>query len=174
MGCLYWITGLAGAGKSTLANSLYHDLKKTQSDLVLLDGDHLREVYGLAGHFNLQDRKAMAMRHAKMCHLLTSQGIDVICPTISMFDAVRHWNRVHQADYVEIFLDVSQQTLMQRDQLKLYSQQSVSQPCYVVGQDIDAELPTRADVVLVNEGVAGIEPVYQQLLEFLATKDLHG
>ncbi|HNP49988.1 MAG TPA: adenylyl-sulfate kinase, partial [Bacteroidia bacterium] len=46
MAKLIWITGLAGSGKTTLAREVYTQLKKVYSNVVLIDGDHLREIFG--------------------------------------------------------------------------------------------------------------------------------
>lgn len=43
-GTLYWVTGLSGAGKTTIGNALYYELKKKQSSLVILDGDILKKI----------------------------------------------------------------------------------------------------------------------------------
>ena len=45
-GTLYWVTGLSGAGKTTIGNALYYELKKKQSSLVILDGDILKKLVG--------------------------------------------------------------------------------------------------------------------------------
>ncbi len=44
-GTVYWITGLAGSGKTTIGNLLYKIIKSSKNDIVLLDGDKLRELY---------------------------------------------------------------------------------------------------------------------------------
>ena len=43
-GTLYWITGLSGAGKTTIGNALYYELKKKQDNLIILDGDILKKL----------------------------------------------------------------------------------------------------------------------------------
>ena len=45
-GTLYWITGLSGAGKTTIGNALYYELKKKQDNLIILDGDILKKLVG--------------------------------------------------------------------------------------------------------------------------------
>ena len=48
-GTLYWITGLSGAGKTTIGNALYYELKKKQDNLIILDGDILNPGGSLTG-----------------------------------------------------------------------------------------------------------------------------
>ena len=168
-GCLYWITGLAGAGKTTLARRLFLDLKSHKENTVLLDGDVLRDIYRLpSGHYTEEQRYDVAMRHAKMCKLLTSQGIDVICATISLFKDVRAWNRQQNKKYIEIFMDVSDQTLLRRNKNNLYIDEMTDNPLnQVVGKGVKAEYPKKPDIILRNEGTTGIEPVFLKLKRFL-------
>ena len=167
MGRLYWITGLAGAGKSSLANELFRALKPGNPKLVILDGDSLREFFAAKGQYEKAARHQLAMRYARLCHLLTNQSIDVICATISMFDDVRSWNRKHNSNYVEIYHKVPFSVLRKRDKNNLYSDYASQKTENVVGCDIDAQLPKQADIVLYNNGDNTIEELLQQLLKEL-------
>ena len=165
MGRLYWITGLAGAGKSSLARRLFEVLKPQFPALVYLDGDFLREIFGTSDQYEEAQRHQLAMRYSRLCHLLTTQGVDVICATISMFDDVRDWNRNHILKYTEIYLEVSFPVLRKRDQRGLYG--GGQQIRNVVGCDIDAQLPKKPDIVLCNDGEHTIDELAQCLLERL-------
>jgi len=167
VGRLYWITGLAGAGKSSLARKLFENLKPQNPALVYLDGDSLREVFEANGQYEEEQRHQIAMKYARLCHLLTTQGIDVICATISMFDDVRAWNRKYISNYTEIYLEVSFPVLQERNQHKLYSSQSGQQIKNVVGCDIDAQFPGNPDIVLCNDGDETIDELTQRLLKLI-------
>ena len=93
MGTVYWITGLSGAGKTTIGSIFYEELKKNYINTVFLDGDTLRKVFGEDLGYTEKDRKKCAMRYARLCALLASQGIYVVCCTIFMYDSIREWNR---------------------------------------------------------------------------------
>ena len=167
MGRLYWITGLAGAGKSSLARKLFEILKPQISTLIYLDGDSLREVFEANGQYEKAQRHQISMKYARLCHLLTTQGIDVICATISMFDDVRSWNRKHISNYTEIYIEVSFSVLQKRNQHSLYSGQSGQQIKNVVGCDIDAQFPNNPDIVLRNDGDVPIDELAQRLLKLI-------
>lgn len=77
----------------------------------ILDGDTLREVFGNDLGYSDTDRRKCAMRYSRLCDLLQKQGIHVVCCTISMFDSVRQWNRENIANYHEIYVEVSDETL---------------------------------------------------------------
>ncbi len=167
MGRLYWITGLAGAGKSSLAHLLFETLKPHTPGLVYLDGSSLRKVFAAGEQYQMNDRHQLAMQYARLCHLLTSQNVDVICATISMFDDVRAWNRKHVTNYIEIYLEVSFSVLQKRDQNNLYSDYAHNRIKNVVGCDLNPELPKKPDIVLSNNGDKSVEELVQLLLKTL-------
>ena len=79
MGCVYWLTGLSGAGKTTIGRILYKRLCEKRDGVVFLDGDDLRAVFGNDLGYTAQDRKKSAMRNARLCGLLAGQGLVVVC-----------------------------------------------------------------------------------------------
>ena len=90
-GTVYWITGLAGSGKTTIGKLLYDSIKFNKDNVILLDGDKLRELYE-SQDYSYDGRKKLAIKYAKLCKMISEQGIDVICCTISMFDECIIWN----------------------------------------------------------------------------------
>ena len=152
-GNVYWITGLAGAGKTTIGTMLYGYLKAKNTATVFLDGDTLREVFGGDLGYTLEDRRACAMRYSRLCGLLSEQGMTVVCCTISMFDTVREWNRENISGYVEIYIQVSTETLTRRNQKGLYSDSTEN----VYGVGLNAELPKKPDLIIQNDGVLSPE-----------------
>ncbi len=152
MGCVYWITGLSGAGKTTIGKLLYQKMKEKAANTVFLDGDVLRKVFGDDLGYTKDDRKRCAMRYARLCGLLADQGINVICCTISMFDSVREWNRCNIRDYREIYVKVPMHVLQERNQKGLYSEAVSRNDVSLVGVTYEMEEPKSPDLVLNNEG----------------------
>lgn len=163
-GVLYWITGLSGAGKTTIGNRLYYELRKRQTDVVLLDGDILKKIVGDSVGYSEEDRRKRAMKYALLCKTLTDQGITVICCTIAMYNEVRDWNRKNNKGYVEIFLNVSESTLRQRDQKGMYSQYQKGELKNLAGVDVKVEFPQNPDLVLNNDGNLTIRECVNQIL----------
>lgn len=147
-GRVYWFTGLSGAGKTTLGRLWYEELKASGAAAVFLDGDELRRVFGDDLGFSEEERRKSAMRNARLCAMLSAQGVTVVCCTISMFDSVRAWNRENIADYFEVYVKVSMETLCRRDQKGLYSMGGRD----VAGVHFEVEEPKAPDIVLVNDG----------------------
>src|SRR3954470_10828609 len=90
-GSVLWITGLPGAGKTTIARRIVRMQRRTHADVVLLDGDALRRVLGERGYGH-DVRLRCARRYARLGALLAGQGLHVVVATVSMFAAVRRWN----------------------------------------------------------------------------------
>ena len=148
MSRVYWLTGLSGAGKTTIGTILYQKLREQKSNVVFLDGDQLRQVSGDNLGYTPEERRKSAMRNARLCKLLSDQGIDVVCCTISMFDSVRAWNRENISGYLEVYIKASMETLHKRDQKRLYSQGGSE----VAGVSFSVEEPKNPDIVLENDG----------------------
>lgn len=118
---LVWITGLSGAGKTTLAKALKEKMLGEGYNPILLDGDMLREVLEFTKKgYAIEDRKKLAFCYAKLANLLVKQEFLVIVATVSMFEDVRKWNRLNNDKYCEVYLKVDKQTRASRDPKKLY------------------------------------------------------
>ncbi|RMG48933.1 MAG: adenylyl-sulfate kinase [Acidobacteria bacterium] len=147
-GTVYWITGLSGAGKTTLGRALVDRLRAAGRPALLLDGDSLREAIAADLGHDMADRHRSAMRNARLCRLLASQGADVVCCTISMFEDVRSWNRDHIPRYREIYLRASLALLEARDPKGIYAAARRGEIRHVWGVDLPWEEPRRPDLVI--------------------------
>ena len=161
LGTVYWITGLSGAGKTTIGKTVYNIIHKNKDNVVLLDGDTLRDVFGNDLGYDIDDRKKSAMRNARICALLASQGIDVICCTISMFDFVRDWKRKNISNYKEIYIKVPEDVLLKRNQKGMYSADKKD----LVGFGIAMEEPKSPDITVINDGSIAPEKIAMSILE---------
>lgn len=164
MSRVYWLTGLSGAGKTTIGKLLYQKLRAQRDNVVFLDGDQLRQVFGDDLGYTPEQRLKSAMRNARLCKLLFDQGLDVVCCTISMFDSVRDWNRTHIPGYCEIYVKASMETLRRRDQKGLYSQGEND----VAGVHFAIEEPKAPDLILCNDGEKTPEEQAQKIMEVVA------
>ncbi|OYW24814.1 MAG: hypothetical protein B7Z55_01095, partial [Planctomycetales bacterium 12-60-4] len=164
-GTVYWITGLSGAGKSTTARILFERLRERKPNVVLLDGDELRELYGEALGYTPSDRRTLALRNARLCRLLSRQGLDVICATISLFHECHAWCRSNIERYCEIYLDVPLVELRRRDRQGLYRDEKTLSN--VMGVDLQAEVPLNPDLVIWNDGDLSAADVAQRVWDYV-------
>ncbi|MFZ0279487.1 MAG: adenylyl-sulfate kinase, partial [Candidatus Sulfotelmatobacter sp.] len=88
-GRVFWVTGLSGAGKTTVGRELWSRLRAAGRQVFFLDGDALRAVIAEDLGHSADNRRRSAMRNARLCRLLAGQGADVVCATISLFHEVQ-------------------------------------------------------------------------------------
>jgi adenylylsulfate kinase-like enzyme/phosphohistidine swiveling domain-containing protein len=164
LGRVFWITGLSGAGKTTIGRELWRRLQAAGRSVIFLDGDALREVIAEDLGHSTSNRRRSAMRNARLCRLLSSQGQDVVCPTISLFHEVQRWNRENIPGYREIYLRVPMDELRRRDSKGMYAAAHRGDLRDVVGLDVPAELPQAPDLILDNfgmiDGAAAVDQIW--------------
>ena len=151
-GQVFWITGVTGTGKTTVGQLLHRRLLQSGRNAVFLDGDTLRATIADDLGYAAPDRLRSASRNARLCQLLASQGLDVVCATISLFHEVQRWNRDNIPNYREIFLRVPRAELEKRDPKLIYARAKSGDLKDVTGVDIPAEEPQRPDLVIENWG----------------------
>ena len=147
-GHVYWITGLSGAGKTTLGQELSRRLRAAGQRVIFLDGDALRSAIAEDLGHSAGERRRAAMRNARLCLLLAEQGADVVCATISLFYEVQRWNRENIPGYREIYLRVPMDELRRRDSKGIYASAQRGEARDVVGIDVLAEVPEAPDLVI--------------------------
>lgn len=163
-GTVYWITGLSGAGKTTIGTLLYENIRRDKPNVFRLDGDVGRWAYNDKVGYSREERLDGAYRNARVCKMIADQGIDVVCCTISMYDEVRTWNREHMENYKEIYLEVPLEVLIKRDQKGLYTSVQKGSMKDVVGMDLQLEFPKTPDVRIVNDGALTPEEVVARII----------
>ena len=148
-GEVIWITGLSGAGKSCLANEIVFRLRDLRRDVVFLDGDELREVFGKStvnvNNHEREIRLALALQYSKLCQILANQGLIVVIATISLFKEIHAWNRANLPGYFEIYLNVPIEELRRRDPKGIYQGFYAGNLKDVAGLDLKIDEPEMVD-----------------------------
>jgi glutamine kinase len=171
LGRVFWITGLSGAGKTTVGRQLWSRLRAAGRPVIFLDGDELRGAIAEDLGHSAGNRRRSAMRNARLCRLLAGQGTDVVCATISLFHEVQRWNRENIPGYREIFLRVPIDELRHRDSKGLYAGVQRGDARNVVGLDVQAEAPEAPDLVLDNYGALDAATAVQRILTVCAGRN---
>lgn len=146
-----WFIGLSGSGKTTISKKLYNRLKPDLPNLVRLDGDVLRGVFGHDVGHTVEDRRRNAERLSHLTKMLADQDIHVIAAVLSIFPDWQRWNRENIPGYAEVYLKTSMETLRRRDTKGLYEGAERGEIDHVVGVDIPFPEPENADLVIPND-----------------------
>ena len=165
-GRVFWVTGLSGAGKSTIGGLLYDRIKEKEDNVFFIDGDRIREVYQNTD-YSEAGRKKIAYMNMRLCKMLTEQGIDVVIAVIGMKDEYREWNRKNYESYFEIYLEVPMEELIRRDSKGLYSKALRKEIKNVYGIDLPYEEPKYPDIHIINDSSNTPEEVCQRIIEQL-------
>jgi adenylylsulfate kinase len=166
-----WLIGLSAAGKTTVAREVVAHLRQEHDNVVLLDGDALRAVWGDDLGHSIEDRRRNAQRISYLCRLLDQQGIQVVASVLSMFPEWQAWNRRELTNYFEVFLDVPFSILERRDPRGLYAAARAGKATGVVGMDIPFPPPPNPDLVLrVPEVLGPPAAIAQTILEAVSER----
>lgn len=153
-GQVIWITGLSGAGKTSIARRVVERLRSRQA-VVLLDGDVVRQIVDdpNTGH-DPEARLVNAYRICRMAQVLAVQGISVVVATMSLYREIHAWNRRNFPGYVEVYLKVDLEVLRARDPKGLYARSDCNDEEHLVGVDLPFEEPLDPDLAIDNNGSA--------------------
>ena len=107
-GRVIWLTGLSGAGKSTIANLVEQRLHEQGFHTYLLDGDNLRHGLTKDLGFTAADRAENIRRVAEVGKLMVDAGLIVLASFISPFRAERRLARelLGEGEFIEVHVDV--------------------------------------------------------------------
>lgn len=140
---IFWITGLSGAGKSTVAALLAEQIRISGQPCMLLDGDGLRELWPGKGGFTRPERLELGLGYARLCAMISRNGIPVVIATIALYREVHAWLAEHAPQTRLIWLDVPLDELRRRDPKGIYARYDAGETSYVAGLDLAVDWPER-------------------------------
>lgn len=160
----FWITGLSAAGKTTIASLLVSHLRSQGKIVIHLDGDELRQVLS-DETYTREERIALAMRYARLCKLLSDQGVDVVIAVIGLFKEVHEWNRKNISNYIEIFIDTPLSELKKRDPKNIYRDFELGVLKNVAGIDLKIDFPSNPNIHLKWSKSSTIDSMFEELIQ---------
>ncbi len=151
-GAVVWLTGLSGAGKSTIAQALEGELFKRAIHTYVLDGDNIRQGLNSNLGFSPEDRVENIRRVSEVAKLMADSGAVVITAFISPYRRERRRAREialeGNAEFVEIFVDAPLEICEERDPKKLYAKARAGKIRDFTGIDAPYEAPEDAEIVV--------------------------
>jgi cytidine diphosphoramidate kinase len=146
-GPVIWITGLSGAGKTTLCEAVRDRLRPHVGAVVMLDGDLIREAFDGDLGYGEADRVRQIRRMQRLAKLIADQGVAVVVAALYSNAHLLAWNRANLPGYHEVYLEASLESLAGRDAKGHYAAYARGAITNLVGLDIPFTPPDRPDVV---------------------------
>ncbi len=148
-GLTVWLTGLPSAGKTTLATALCERLRAAGHRVEMLDGDVLRTYLTADLGFSREDRTQNVIRVGFVAHLLSRNGVIVVCSLISPYRDDRDQVRALHGDrFMEVYLSTPLEVCAERDVKGLYARQRAGDLTGLTGVDDPYEPPLHPEVVV--------------------------
>uniref|UniRef100_A0A8D2QV21 3'-phosphoadenosine 5'-phosphosulfate synthase 2 n=3 Tax=Zosterops TaxID=36298 RepID=A0A8D2QV21_ZOSLA len=174
-GCTVWLTGLSGAGKTTIGFALEEYLVAHGIPCYSLDGDNVRHGLNKNLGFSAQDREENIRRIAEVARLFADAGLVCITSFISPFTKDRqNARKIHEAaglPFFEIFVDAPLNICESRDVKGLYKKARAGEIKGFTGIDSEYEKPEAPELVL-KTNVASVSECIQQVVELLQAQNI--
>jgi adenylylsulfate kinase len=167
-GATIWLTGLSGAGKTTITQALEQKLQAGGYEIEVLDGDVVRTNLTKGLGFSKADRDENIRRIGFVANLLTRHGVIVLVSAISPYREIREEVRKRIGNFVEVFVNAPLNVCEERDVKGLYQQARKGEIKGFTGIDdpyeapLSPEVECRTDLEEVEESVA---KVWEKLVE---------
>jgi len=171
--CVIWLTGLSGAGKSSIANQVEKKLYARGRHTYLLDGDNVRHGLNRDLGFTDADRTENIRRVAEVSKLMVDAGLIVMVSFISPFRAEREMARklMGEGEFFEIFIDTPLQVAEQRDPKGLYKKARRGELKHFTGIDSPYEAPEYPDL-RIDTTTSSIDQAAEHIVALLATSGM--
>lgn len=170
-GVILWLTGLSGAGKSTVAVALEQALHVAGHAGYRLDGDNLRHGLNKDLGFSPEDRTENIRRVGEVAALMADAGLIVMASFISPYRQDREQVRalVEPGVFVEVYVKVELATAEKRDPKGLYKKARAGEIPEFTGISAPYEEPENAELV-VNTDELSVDEAVTHIMEWLTDK----
>lgn len=167
-----WLTGLSGAGKTTVANALEKHLIALGKHTILLDGDNLRHGINKDLAFSESDRMENIRRVSEVAKLMNEAGLIVITALISPYEKDRENARETIGTcFKEIYLSTSMEECERRDVKGLYKKARAKEITNFTGIQNPYEIPKNPDAIYDTEKISLNEIVSSIIEKFINHKE---
>ena len=147
---VFWLTGLSGSGKSTIAKGVERKLFNAGFFVQVLDGDNIRTGISNNLTFSVEDRQENIRRIAEVAKLYVESGIVTLCSFISPTIEIRSQAKeiIGHKDFTEVYVETSLELCEERDVKGLYKKARKGLIKGFTGIDSPYEPPVNADMVI--------------------------
>jgi adenylyl-sulfate kinase len=167
-GATIWLTGLSGAGKSTISGLLGERLLTMGQRVEVLDGDEVRRNLSAGLGFSKADRDTNVRRIGYVCRLLSRNGVIAISAAISPYRAVREELKQQLPNFLEVFIDCPLKVCIERDVKGLYARALRGEIPAFTGVSDPYEAPLSPDLTISTDKESvqdSVEKIISKLIE---------
>jgi adenylyl-sulfate kinase len=168
-GFTLWLTGLSGAGKTTIAVALAEKLRERNVKVERLDGDTVRQSLTRDLGFSKEDRDKNIERVTFVAKLLSRNGVGVIASFISPYQAVRDQARAETTNFIEVFVDAPIEVCAERDVKGMYAKAYAGEIPNFTGVSDPYEAPVSPDIA-VQTHLETVDESVANIINYLETK----
>lgn len=158
-GILFWITGLSGSGKTTIAKKIKKKITYLYGPTLEISGNDFRKVIKF-DKFSKKARTKNVMKNVRFAKLITDQKINLIFNLIGMYKKARSWNRKNIDNYVEIYIKTDINKIINFKKKSVYFGKKKN----IVGLHIKAEYPTKPHIIIKNDFEETLDKLSKELL----------
>ncbi|MEM0141466.1 MAG: adenylyl-sulfate kinase [Thermoplasmatales archaeon] len=170
-GFVLWLTGLPGAGKTTLARGVEEALRRIGARVEVLDGDEIRKGLSRDLGFSKEDREKHNERVIYVAKLLSRNGVVTIVPLISPYREIRDKARNEVNNFVEVYVRCPLDVLIKRDPKGLYKKALAGEINNLTGLQDPYEEPLSPEIV-IDTNVLSVEEGIQKIIDYLYARGL--
>jgi adenylylsulfate kinase-like enzyme len=159
-GILFWITGLSGSGKTTIAEKIKKRISNKFGPTLTISGDDLRQLLNFKS-FSKKDRLSYALSYGKFCKYITDKNINMIFSTVSLFNKVQKWNKSNINNYIEIYIETDINEVINKKKKFFYRGNYKN----IVGKNLKAEFPKKPNILIKNDFTKPLNKLSKELIK---------
>ena len=163
-GIVFWITGLPGSGKTTIAKKIHNSIEDKFGPTIEISGDDLRKIFSF-NKYDLKSRVHYAKTYSNLCQFLVKRKYNVLISTVSLFHEVHKMNRKNIKNYFEIFIQSNVKKIIRLNIKKTYKNKK-----NLMGLDLKPQFPKKPDIKIINSFNKSIAAISEDLLKKIFKK----
>lgn len=166
-----WLTGLSGAGKTTIAQAVREELARHNISAHHLDGDEVRQASPEKLGFSAEDRNKNIRLAIQLAQNYQKQGVPVLASFISPYQEHRAWARHGLHNFIEVFIDAPLDICEARDPKGLYKKARSGAIQSFTGIDDPYEAPQAPDIHLQTH-IQSVSECAHKIISHLKNRNL--